>query len=170
MLCVDYKISAKALSARLQKVLSSDLHEVQTCGVPGRSTFFNLNLFRDLIESCNTKILPLAIISLDKGKASGRVNWNFPDRVFQRVNFGPEFRHWIKVTYTDIFSACLHSGFVTSQIGHGARQGDPLFSLLYTLVAEVLRAAIRNCKDIRGFACLVHLRSLESVRMRMMEI
>ena len=36
------------------------------------------------------------------------------------------------------------------EISHRARQGDPLSSLLYTLVAEVLRAAIRNCKDIRG--------------------
>ena len=49
----------------------------------------------------------------------------------------------------------LHSGFVTSffEISHGARQGDPLSSLLYTLVVEVLGAAIRNCKDIRG-VCL----------------
>ena len=36
------------------------------------------------------------------------------------------------------------------EISHGARQGDPLSSLLYSLVAEVLWAAIRNCKDIRG--------------------
>ena len=57
--------------------------------------------------------------------------------------------------YTNISSACLHSGFVTSffEISRGAHQGDPLSSLLYTLVAEVLGAAIRNCKDIRG-VCL----------------
>ena len=36
------------------------------------------------------------------------------------------------------------------EISRGAHQGDPLSSLLYTLVAEVLGAAIRNCKDIRG--------------------
>ena len=36
------------------------------------------------------------------------------------------------------------------EISHGASQGDPLSSLLYTLVAEVIGAAIRNCKDIRG--------------------
>ena len=53
------------------------------------------------------------------------------------------------------FFCFLHSGFATSffEISCGARQGDPLSFLLYTLVAEVLGAAIRNCKDIRG----VHL-------------
>ena len=50
LLCVDYKISTKALATQLQKVLSSSLHEDQTCGVPGRSIFSNLNLVRDLIE------------------------------------------------------------------------------------------------------------------------
>ena len=67
------------------------------------------------------------------------------------MNFGPEFRQWIRVIYTNISSACLHSGFVTSffEISRGACQGDPLSSLLYTLVAKVLGAAIRNCKDIK---------------------
>ena len=128
------------------------MHEDQTCGVPGRSIFSNLYLIRDLIEYCTAKNLPLAIISLDQEKAFDRVNWNFLDRVLQRMNFGPEFRQWIRVIYSEISSACLHSGFVTSffEISRGARQGDPLSSLLHTLVAEVLGAAIRNCKDIRG--------------------
>ena len=48
----------------------------------------------------------------------------------------------------------------------------PLSSLLHTLVAEVLGAAIRNCKDIGGggFACLVHLRNRKLVSMRVMEM
>ena len=84
MRCVDYKIGTKALAARLQKVLPSVLHEDWTCGVPGRSIFSNLNLVRDLIECCNSKGLPLAIISLDQEKAFDRVNWNFLDRVLQK--------------------------------------------------------------------------------------
>ena len=85
MLCVDYKIGTKALATRLQKVLSSVLHEDQTCGAPERSIFSNLNLVRDLIEYYNSKNLPLAIISLDQEKAFDRVNWNFLDRVLFRT-------------------------------------------------------------------------------------
>ena len=172
MLCVDYIIGTKALAVRLQKVLSSVFHEDQTCGVPEISMFLNLNLVRDLIQYCNSKSLPLAIISLDQEKVFDRVNCNFLDQVLQRMNFGPEFREWIRVIYTNISSACLHSGFLTSffEISHGACQGDPLSPLLYTLVVEVLGAAIRNCKDIRGITCLVHLRSLKSASMQTMEI
>ena len=156
MLCVDYKIGTQVLMAQLQ----------------GRSIFSNLNLVSDLTEYCNSKSLPLEIISLDQEKAFDRVIWNFLDRVLQRMNFGPEFRQWIRVIYSEISSACLHSGFVTSffEISRGACQGDPVSSLLYTLVAEVQGVAIRNCKDIRGFACLVHLKNPKSVNMRIMEI
>ena len=68
------------------------------------------------------------------------------------MNFGPEFRQWIRVICTDISFACLHSGFVTSffEISRVARQGELLSSLLHTLVAEVLGAAFRLCKDISG--------------------
>ena len=125
LLCVDYNIGTKALAARLQKLLSSVLHEDQTCGVPGRSIFSNLNLVRDLIDYCNSKNLPLTIINLDKEKAFDSVNWNFLDRVLQRMNFEPEFRQWIRVIYTKIFSACLHLGFVTFffEISRGVLQG-----------------------------------------------
>ena len=78
--------------ARLQKVLSSVLHEDQTYRVPGRSILSYLNFVRDLIEYCNSKNLPLAIISLDQEKAFDKVNWNFLNGVLQRMNFGPEFR------------------------------------------------------------------------------
>ena len=72
------------------------------------------------------------------------------------MHFGPELKQWIRIIYTYIFSACLHSGFVTSffEIIRVARQGGPLSSLLHTLVAEVLEivetVAIRNCTDIQG--------------------
>ena len=108
LLCVDYKIGTKALSARLQRVLPSVLHEDQTCGVPGGSIIPNLNLMRDLIEYCNAKNLPLAIIGLDQEKTFDRVNWNFLERVLQKMNFGPELRQWIRVIYSEISSACLH--------------------------------------------------------------
>ena len=168
LLCVDYKFGTKALAARLQKVLSSVLHEDQTCGVPGRSIFSNLNLVRDLIGYCNSKNLPLAIISLDQEKEFDRVNWNFLDRVLQRMNFGPEFRQWIRVVYTNISSACLHSGFVTSffEISRGPAKVTN-FPLCYILWLRRCWGKQLEIVRMSGeFACLVHLRSLKSASMR----
>ena len=104
MLCVDYKIGTKALAAQLQKVLPSVL-----LWCSRKIYFSNLNLVRDLTEYCNSKNLPLAIISLDQEKAFDRVNWNFLDRVLQIMNFRPEFRQWIRVIYIPIFllRACI---------------------------------------------------------------
>ena len=128
-----YKIGTKALAARLQRVLPSVLHKDQTCGVLGRSIVSNLNLIRDLIEYRSAKNLPLAIISVDQEKAFDRVNWNFLNRLWQNMNFGPEFRQWIRVIYSEIFSACLHSGYVTSffEISRGACQDDPVLPVVY---------------------------------------
>lgn len=39
LLNVDYKICSKALANRLSKVLSSVIHDDQTCSVPGRTIF-----------------------------------------------------------------------------------------------------------------------------------
>ena len=119
------------------------------CCFARKINFSNVNLIRDLNEYCNSKNLPLAIINLDQRKAFDRVNWNFLDRV---LNFRPGFRQWIRIIYSEISFACPHSGCVTSffEISHGARQDDPLSSLLYTLVAEVLGAAMRNYKNIIG--------------------
>ena len=109
--------------------------------------------------------------TVDQEKAFDRVKWNFFDRVSQRMNFGPEFRQWIRVIYTNMPSACLHSGFVTSvvEISRGVRQGDLLSSLLYTLVAEVLEVPLGIARISGVFARLVHLRSLKSSSMRTME-
>ena len=118
MLCVDRKISSKALVARLQKFLPSVLQ---------------VDLVRDLIENCNSKNLPPAIISLDQEKAFDQVNWSFFDRVLQKMNLGPEFKQWIGVIYSEISSACPHSDFVSSffVISRDAQQGAPCLPVVY---------------------------------------
>jgi hypothetical protein len=40
LLCVDYKIVAKAIANRLLGVIAKVTHSDQTCGVPGRNSFY----------------------------------------------------------------------------------------------------------------------------------
>ena len=98
------------------------------------------------------KQLPAAIISLDQEKAFDRVNHNFLQRVLEKFNFGPDFRRWVRVIYTDISSLVINNGWLSSPfpLQRGVRQGCPLSPLLYRLVVETLGQAIRRDTSIQG--------------------
>ncbi len=152
LLNVDYKIGAKTLANRLKMVLSSVLSEDQTCGVPGRSTFDNLRLVRDSISHVEKKDLPMAIVKIDQEKAFDRVKWEFLHLALTRMNFGPTFRHFITVLYSDVRSIVMNNRHKSREISlqRGVRQGCPLSPLLYSLVAETLGNIIRQNSRISG--------------------
>ena len=152
MLNIDYKIATKALSNRLRKVLPLILSEDQTCGVPGRSIFENLFLLRDTIDYVQLKQLSAAVICLDQEKAFNRVNHSFLQRVLEKFNFGPNFRRWVKVIYSDISSVVINNGWLSASFSleRGVRQGCPLSPPLYCLVVETLGQAIHRDPTIEG--------------------
>ena len=110
LLNIDYKIATKALSNHLRKVLPLILSEDQTCGVSGLCIFENPFLLRDTIDYVRSKDISAAIVSLDQEKAFDRVNNGFLQRVFESFNFGPNFRRWVEVIYTDITSMVINNG------------------------------------------------------------
>ena len=110
LLNTDYKICTKVLANRLKKVLSVILSEDQTCGVPGRSIYENLFLLRDTLDYIDHKQLSAALISLDQDKAFHGVNHGLLQRVLTRFNFGPSFRQWVNIVYTEIHSCVLNNG------------------------------------------------------------
>ena len=146
LLNTDYKIATKVLANRLRRVLPGILHADQTCGVPGRSIFENLFLTRDTLDYIDKKNISAVMITLDQEKAFDRVNHAFLQRVLDRFNFGPDFRRWVSVVYTDITSSVLNNGWLSKpfHIQRGVRQGCPLSPLLYCLVVETLGQIIRN--------------------------
>ena len=152
LLNTDYKICTKVLANRLKKVLSVILSEDQTCDVPGRSIYENLFLLRDTLDYIDHKQLSGALISLDQDKAFHGVNHGFLQRVLTRFNFGPSFRQWVNIVYTEIHSCVLNNGWLSAKIKlhRGVRQGCPLSPLLYCLVAETLGQAIRRYNSIWG--------------------
>ena len=150
LLNLDYKIATKALSNRIRNVFPNILREDQTCGVPGRSIFKNLFLLRDTIDFARLKHLPTAVISLDQEKPFDRISHPFLQRVLKKFNFGPDFRRWVHVIYTDITSMVINNGWLSSPfpLQRGVRQGCPLSLLLYGLVVETLGQAIRRDTSI----------------------
>ena len=92
LLNVDYETEAKALANRLQNVLHYVINPDQTCNVPRRSILDNLYLISDSCEYVFQKQFSIAIISLDQEKAFDRLNWQFLDKVMQKMNFSAGFR------------------------------------------------------------------------------
>ena len=149
----DYKLASKFITERLKVVMSSLVHQDQTCSVPGRSIFSNLQLVRDVLDMIDKTNETGILITLDQEKAFDRVDHEFLMRVLRKFGFGPMFCGWVSLFYNNVFSRVICNGKLTCPIflGRGVRQGCPLSPLLYVLVSEVLSTQIRNCKEIEGF-------------------
>ena len=91
LLNVDYKICARALAARLLKVIHHVVSPDQTCAVPGRFIGENVALLRDLAHYCEVTNFPAAILSLDQEKAFDRVDWAFLFKTMSKMGFGDSF-------------------------------------------------------------------------------
>ena len=91
LLNVDYKICARALAARLLKVIHQVVGPDQTCRVPGRFIGENVALLRGLAHYCEVTNFPAAILSLDQEKAFGRVDWSFMFSTLSKMGFGDLF-------------------------------------------------------------------------------
>ena len=110
MLNVDYKILTKVLVNRLKPLMSTVVHSDQCCSVPGQSNDDNATILQDITDYLAVhENQACAFISIDQEKAFGYVDWDFLDRVSDKMNFGPKFR-----------SAILSNGYVSpSQVERG---------------------------------------------------
>ena len=153
LLCVDYKIAAKAIANRLLAVLHLVIHTDQSCGVPGRNPNENSRLLKDIVYHANANNIGAAVLSLDQEKAFDRVEWSYLHRVLKQMNFGVSFSKWVSLFYSQIFSSILVNGEQTQafKVTRGVRQGCPLSPLLYVIIAETVACAIRANPLIGGY-------------------
>ncbi|KAJ8352366.1 hypothetical protein SKAU_G00238420 [Synaphobranchus kaupii] len=99
LLGVDYKLIARVLTARLGMAMPHVVHEDQTCGVEGRSVFFNLQLVRDVVSWVQDRGLPLALVSLDQEKAFYRIRVSCFDSGPQATLWGAQSEDGACETY-----------------------------------------------------------------------
>lgn len=110
LLNADYKLVAKVLTGRLGRAMPHIVHIDQTCGVPGRSAQWNLQLIRDVIGWAEDRRLPLVLVSLDQQKAFDRVHHGFLFKVLQNFGFGEHFLRWFGIMYNGVFSRLRVNG------------------------------------------------------------
>jgi len=152
LLNVDYKILARVLSNRLKTVLPKIISSSQTSCILGKDISDTIASLRDIIDLVEEEETEGLILKIDQEKAFDRVSHLYLFKLLEKFGFGPVFCKWIKILYTDIFSAVKCNGHLTKYfpIKNSVRQGCPISALLFVLTAEPLALAIKAEKDIKG--------------------
>lgn len=138
------------LANRLKNVIASVVGDTQAYSIPGRSITDSILTVKDTVRTlADGKGLWLGI---DLQKAFDCVAHAFLYQTLATLGFGEDFVGWVKLLYGSAKSRVKCNGELTESfsIKRYIRQGCPLSSLLYSLVAEPLAAMLVNDKTIQG--------------------
>ena len=139
LLATDYKILAKALAIRLQKVISGLVNSDQVGYIKGRYIGENIRTTEDLMHYTSLKKIPVILALVDFEKAFDTVEWSFLFNTLVKFNFGENFIKWIKLLYTNISSCVSNNGYISNffTLSRGIRQGCPISALLFILAINI---------------------------------
>ena len=92
------------------------------------------------------------LILIDFKKAFDSISWNFLMNALKFFNFGPDILSKITTLNNKILATIQQCGHLSEffQIERGCRQGDPIATYEFILVAQILYYMIISNKTIKG--------------------
>lgn len=147
---VLFKIIAKLLASRLQKVMSFLIDEAQAGFIPGRKGADNTILAHELIRAYSRKHISLrCMIKVDLQKAYDSVEWSYVLQIMEGLGFPHRFTQWVtaciqSVSYSILINGELVEPFLAAK---GLRQGDPMSPFLFALAMEYLSRMLAELKN-----------------------
>ncbi len=148
----DYKILMKIFANRVKQILHTIIEPTQAYSVPGREVTDTVCTIRDVVEYLKETGQPGILLALDFNKAFDRVEHQFMFNVLKKVGFGNRFIQWVKLLYSKATGKVKCNGVITDAfpLERSVRQGCPLSSILYTIIAEPLGTLLKKDKYISG--------------------
>ena len=152
LLDVIYKIAAKVISVRLEKVIHSIIHRSQTGFMKCRYIGENIRLISDVIEYCKIDNSGGLLFAIDYRNAFDSLEHDFIIYALESFNFGSNFISWIRLLYRNALLTVKNNGFTSSWFpcSRGTFQGSPLSGLLFNLAVEMLALKVRSTTNIKG--------------------
>lgn len=152
LLNTDYKIAARVLADRLKKVIHKIINLDQQGYIKNRYIGYNLRQIQDIIDYAEDLQIDGAILFVDFRKAFDTVEHEFLFKTLKHFGFKNGFIKWIKTLYSNCQTYVLNNGWISKPFKpkRGVRQGCPISSLLFIIVAEIMALNIRNSNLITG--------------------
>ena len=101
LLATDYKILAKALACKLQKVVGTIVSTDQVAYVKNRFISENIRIIDDIVSFASQPNQSGIITIIDFEKAFDTIEWPFIYQTLKAFNFGENFINWIKLLYNN---------------------------------------------------------------------
>ena len=152
LLDVIYKLIAKVIAIRMNKVIDKLVHRNQTGFMKKRYIGENTRLIADVIDYCEKDSIDGLLLAVDFKNAFDSIEHDFIWYTLEAFNFGPELISWIKVLYNGALITICNNGFTSNwfECARGTFQGSPLSGLLFILVGEMLANKIRRESSVQG--------------------
>ena len=138
----DYRLLARVLAARLQRVLGEVIDPAQTAFLAGRRIGANLVLLQSLPHWLRQQ-RPAAgavVVLCDFAKAYDTLSRAFLLRVMACLGVGPSFLGWTATLLRHTRACAVVNGYASKPVAFraGVRQGCPLAPLLYLFAGQAL--------------------------------
>ena len=133
-------------------VLPYLIHSDQKGFLKGRNIADNLSELLTIVEYCKKINGKFVIMSFDFEKAFDRVRWKTLIVILRAFGFGDYMISLIEICLYNFQSAVINNGHRSEffSLTRGLKQGDPISSYLFLLVAETIAIKIRQSKEIKG--------------------
>ena len=152
LLNIDFKLLSKVLANRLNKIIPHIIHDDQTGFRKGKGIADNLLDLTSTLELIESRNISAFLVSFDFLKAFDRVEWQVLFKIMDKFGICSEYITMLENLLKGIQSATINQGYTSHymQITRSLRQGDPISSILFLLLVEVLGSKIRHEQSIEG--------------------